>query len=355
MFRISKRAEMPQTKKWLIRVVAIAIALFIMSFFFIFLGHNPLEVYKAIITGSLGSQYRFGKTIELMIPLSLSALGIMIAFKMKFWNIGAEGQIAVGAITASYFALNYPELNRVVLLSVMFLTSAIAGGIFAFIPAFFKVKFKTNETLFTLMLNYVALQVITYLQYGPWKDPDARGFAKIANFSDNGRLPDIFGIHAGWIILIFIVILVYFLMNKSKLGYEISVIGESQKTANYAGMNVGKVIMVSLFISGALSGIVGMMQTAGVNYTLSDQVTGGMGFTAIIIAWLSQIKVVLIPIVGFLFAILTQGASFIQSGFQIPASVAGVLEAIILFFALGSEFFINYKLHFEKKIKGRAK
>ena len=355
MFRISKRADLPQAKRWLIRIVAILIALFIMSFFFLFLGHNPLEVYKAIIEGSIGNKYRFNKTIELMVPLSLSALGIMIAFKMKFWNIGAEGQIAVGAIAASYFALNYPELNRVVLLSVMFFASAIAGGIFAFIPAFFKVKFKTNETLFTLMLNYVALKMITYLQYGPWKDPEARGFAKIANFSNNGRLPDIFGIHAGWIILIFIIILVYLLMNKSKLGYEIAVIGESKKTANYAGMNVGKVIMISLFVSGALSGIVGMMQTAGVNYTLSDQVTGGMGFTAIIIAWLSQIKVVLVPIVGFLFAILVQGASFIQSGFQIPQSVAGILQAMILFFALGSEFFINYKLHFERRVKGGAK
>jgi simple sugar transport system permease protein len=353
MIRISKRADMPQSKRWIIRISAIILALAIMSFFFIFLGHNPLEVYQTIITGSLGTYNRFVKTIELVIPLSLSALGIMIAFKMKFWNIGAEGQIVVGAIAATFVALNFSELNSVLLLSMMFIASALAGGIYAFIPAIFKVKFKTNETLFTLMLNYIALRYVTYLQYGPWKDPAARGFPKIANFAQNARLPRVFQINAGWIILIVFVALIYVLMNKSKLGYEIAVIGESQKTAKYAGMNVAKVIVMALFISGALSGIVGMIQVAGVNYTLSDQVSGGMGFTAIIIAWLSQIKVLLIPVVGFFFAMLVQGATFIRTAFQIPQSIVDILQAIILFFALGSEFFINYKLHFERKAKGR--
>ncbi len=354
MIRISKRAEMPQRKKWIVRLLGIVLALVVMSFFFLFLGHNPLEVYQTLITGSLGNYNRFARTIEFVIPLSLSALGIMIAFKMKFWNIGAEGQIVVGAIAATYIALNFSELHTVLLLSTMFIVAALAGGIYAFIPAFFKVKFNTNETLFTLMLNYIALRLVVYLQYGPWRDPGARGFPKIANFSQNARLPDIFGIHAGWIILIIVFALVYLLMNKSKLGYEIAVIGESQKTANYAGMNVSKVILIALFLSGALSGIVGMLQVSGVNYTLSRQVSGGMGFTAIIIAWLSQIKVVLVPIVAFFFAMLVQGATFIRTAFQIPQSIAEVLQATVLFFALGSEFFINYKLHFEKKAKGRV-
>lgn len=323
-------------------------SLAVMSIFLLMMDLNPISVYQAMIMGCFGSFYRFKETIELMVPLSLAAIGIMIAFKMKFWNIGAEGQILMGAMAASFVALQMPELPKLVLLPLMATAGLFAGGVWALIPAIFKVKYDTNETLFTLMMNYIAIKYVIYLQYGPWKDPNAMGFPKIPNFSDNALIPDVFGVHMGWVVLIVLTVLFYVILNKTKLGYEVSVIGESQNTARYAGMKVSKVVVLSLFMSGAVSGLVGMIQASGVAGTLTAEVSGGMGYTAIIVAWLSQMKIQFVPLIGLLFAVLVQGASYIQTAFQIPQSAAEILQGMILFFALGSEFFINYTIHTHK-------
>jgi simple sugar transport system permease protein len=345
MLRIAKRSSISKRKATFIRVFGIFLSLVLMSIFLLTMNLNPLKVYQAMIAGCFGSFYRFKETIELMVPLSLAAVGIMIAFKMKFWNIGAEGQILMGAMAASFVALNMPDTPKVMLLILMGIASLIVGGLWAFIPAIFKVKFETNETLFTLMLNYIAIKFVIYLQYGPWKDPMALGFPKIPNFVDNALIPELFDVHIGWVILIIVTILFYVVLNKTKLGYEISVIGESQNTARYAGMNVNKVVLLTLFMSGAICGLVGMIQASGVAGTLTAEISGGMGYTAIIVAWLSQMQVHFVPVIGLLFAVLVQGASYIQTAFQIPQSAAEILQGIILFFALGSEFFINYTLH----------
>lgn len=345
MFRIAKRKEIGKRKKTMIKISSIFLALLVMSVFIIAIGHNPLYVYKAMLDGCFGSSYRFKETLILTIPLSLTAIGVTIAFRLKFWNIGGEGQIFMGAFAASYFALNFSHLPKMVLIPVMFIAGAVGGGIWALIPAFFKVKYDTNETLFTLMMNYIGMKFIIYLQYGPWKDPKALGFPKIPNFEDSALLPKVMGVHLGFIIMIIMTILFFVYINKTKAGYEIRVVGESQNTARYAGMNVEKVILKSLFISGAVCGIVGMIQSSGVSGTLSVEVSGGVGYTAIIVAWLSGMNILLIPVVGFLFAVLTQGGSYIQTAFQISQSAALILQGMILIFALGSEFFVNYSIH----------
>lgn len=345
MLRIAKRPSISKRKAALIRISGIFLSLVLMSIFLMTMSLNPFKVYQAMIMGCFGSFYRFRETIELMIPLSLAAIGIMIAFKMKFWNIGAEGQILMGAMAASYVALNMSELPKPLLLIMMGIAGLISGGLWAFLPAIFKTKFGTNETLFTLMMNYIAIKYVIYLQYGPWKDPKAMGFPKIPNFVDNAIIPEIFGVHIGWVVLIVLTLLFYVVLNKTKLGYEVSVIGESKNTARYAGMNVNRVVLLSLFMSGAICGLVGMIQASGVAGTLTAELSGGMGYTAIIVAWLSQMQVQFVPVIGMLFAVLVQGASYIQTAFQIPQSAAEILQGIILFFALGSEFFINYTLH----------
>jgi len=355
MLRIAKRQSISKRKSAFIRISGILSALVLMSFFLLAMGLNPFKVYGAMIAGCFGSFYRFRQTIELMIPLSLAALGIMIAFKMKFWNIGAEGQILMGAMAASFVALNMPELPKPVLLTLMGVAGLLVGGLWAFIPAIFKVKYETNETLFTLMMNYIAIKFVIYLQYGPWKDPGAMGFPKIPNFVDGAIIPELFGVHIGWVILIALTVLFYVLLNKTKLGYEISVIGESQNTARYAGMNVNRVVLLSLFMSGAICGLVGMIQASGVAGTLTSGLAGGMGYTAIIVAWLSQMQIQFVPVIGLLFAVLVQGASYIQTAFQIPQSAAEILQGIILFFALGSEFFVKYTLHSIKESKTKEK
>ncbi|MBF4691831.1 ABC transporter permease [Fusibacter ferrireducens] len=344
MLRMVKRTDMTSNKASLIRVLSILFALITAGLFIAIMGHNPIKVYSAMFMGAFGSTFRIKDTLIIAIPLILTSVGIMIAFKMKFWNIGGEGQILMGAFFASFIALNFDTLPKPLLLLMMFIAGFIGGGLWALLPAFLKVKFDTNETIITLMLNYIAIKWITYLQYGPWKDPKSMGFPKIANFSDAAILPKVFGIHMGWIITLVIVVIVSVMMKYSKKGYEISVVGESMDTAKYSGINVNRVILGALFVSGGICGIVGMIEASAVNQTLSASLSAGYGFTAIITTWLSALNAAVIIPVSILFAAMIKGGSFIQTAFQIPQAAANILQSIILFFVIGSEFFVQYKL-----------
>lgn len=347
LVRMVKRDDLSKKKKWAIRLGAIVLALLVGCLFVAVLGHNPLAVYHDIIDGSLGGPSARRITIRTAIPLLGAALAIAPAFKMKFWNIGAEGQIMAGAIGASYFALYwYDKLPKPALLLVMALASIVIGGLWGLIPAFFKARWGTNETLFTLMLNYIALGIESYLQNGPWKDPKGTGFPIIAMFDQNARLPKVFGVHIGWIIVLALTVGMFIYMRYSKHGYEISVVGESERTARYAGMNVSKIIMRTMFLSGAIAGLMGFLVVSGADYTLNTGTSGGVGFTAIIVAWLAHLNPFAMVLIAGLLAILTKGSNTIQTNFKIPASAADVLSAIILFFMLGCEFFINYRLIF---------
>ena len=310
-------------------------------------------IYKTIIEGAFRSAMALQATVKIMIPLLISSLGVTLAFKMKFWNIGAEGQIIAGAICASYFALWHSDWNHWVLIAVMFAAGIIGGGIWGLIPAFFKTRFGTNETLFTLMLNYIALHIISYLQEGPWRDLEAQGFAKIARFDKNASLDKVFGVQFGWIIALILVAAVFVYLKYSKQGYEISVVGESQETARYAGMNVRRIVLRTMFLSGAVCGIAGMVQATGSDITLTTAVAGGVGFTAIIVAWLSQLNPVMILVVSFLFSVLEKGSSVVQSNYGLSVDCADVLQGIILFFILGCELFVRYKFVFRKQGGGR--
>lgn len=345
--RMVKRDNIPRNKAILIRVIAVFGALLTGALIILALGHNPVAVYQDMIMGSVGSNTALLETIRIAIPLLITSLAISLAFKMRFWNIGAEGQILVGAMAASYFALfQYENMARVPLLLTMAVVAIVAGGLWGLIPALFKAKFNTNETLFTLMLNYIALAFLTYLQNGPWKDPALRGFPKIAMFNDIAKLPKVLGVHIGWIIALLLVVVVGIYMTRTKQGYEIAVVGESTNTAKYAGMNVSRVITRTMFLSGALAGLVGFIQCSGADYTITDTTAGGVGFTAITVAWLSKLNPYVMLLVAFAIAVLEKGANKIQTTFKIPASAAEVLTGIILFFMLGCEFFINYRLIF---------
>ena len=350
LVRIAKRDTMARGKKWAIRLGAIVLALAVGCLFVAVLGHNPLQVYQEILRGSLGGPSVRRVTVRVAIPLLGAALAIAPAFKMRFWNIGAEGQIMMGAIAASWLGLFWAQrLPRPALLLAMALVSLVAGGIWGLIPAFFKAKWGTNETLFTLMLNYIALGIEAYLQNGPWKDPKATGFPIIAMFDQNARLPKVFGVHIGWIVVLALTVGMFVYMKYSKHGYEIAVVGESERTARYAGMNVARIIMRTMFLSGAIAGLMGFLVVAGADYTLNTGTSGGVGFTAIIVAWLAQLNPFVMVLIAGLLAVLTKGSNAIQTSFKIPASAADVLSAILLFFMLGCEFFINYRLVFRHR------
>lgn len=348
LFRVVKKAEISFGKSLALTLLAVLAAIVAGGIFILAIGQNPFEVYITIVKGAWRSALAAKGTIKLAIPLLIAALGITPAFQMKFWNIGAEGQIIMGGIFATYFALYYDNLPHVLLLLLMFAAGMVGGGIWGLIPAYFKTKFGTNETLFTLMLNYIALYIIKYLTEGPWRDPDSSGFPKIATFSENARLDQIFGVHAGWLIGLILVVVMFVYIKYTKHGYEISVVGESVNTARYAGMNVRKIILRTMFLSGAICGIAGMTQVTGAAYTLGEGVAGGVGFTAITVAWLSRLNPIAILIVTLAFSMLDKGCSVMQSTFGLSSAVSGILQGIILFFILGFDFFTRYRLVFRK-------
>lgn len=354
LIRLAKRTNMDPKKVWAIRALSILVALLLGCIPILLTGNNPFNAYKIIVQGSLSRPVYFKQTVKIAIPLLGCALAIAPCFKMKFWNIGAEGQITMGAIAATYFGLFYGnKIPHLPLLIIMGLAGAVAGGLWALIPAFFKAKWNTNETLFTLMMNYIAIGIVAWLQGGPWEGQ--KGSQIIPKFAAGARLPNVFGIHCGWIIVLVLVVLMHIYMNKTKQGYEIAVIGDSVNTARYAGMNVGRIMMRTMFISGAISGLVGFIVVSGANYTLYKGVANGVGFTSITVAWLSQLNAFAMILISMLLAILTKGSNTLQTKLKIPASIAEIVTGILLFCMLSCEFFINYEIIFRHKEKKEVK
>ncbi len=350
-FIMTSRSDCSGREAAVIRSSAIVLSLIAAGIFIFIIGHNPFAVYSSMLDGAFGTTYRITETMRRAVPLVIASLGIAAAFRLRFWNIGADGQIMMGALGASYFALNYSSLPSYILLPVMAAAGIVCGGIWGAVPAFFRAKFRTNETIFTLMMNYIALKILTYLQYGPWKDPAALGFPKIPGFTANAILPDVFGLHAGWIIALVLAAVMHIFITYTKKGFEIMVTGESENTSRYAGMNVSRIIITTIFISGGICGLAGMIEASAVNKTLSVDITKGAGYTAIITCWLSGLRAPVIPAVCVLFAAMIQGGTFIQMAFQMPQSAAQILQGLILFFVLGSEFFIRYGVTRARKNK----
>ena len=334
---------MPAWQVWCIRGSSFIAAILLGALIFLVLGNNPISAYGTILSGSLGKSTAIRQTVKIAIPLLGTALAIAPCFKMRFWNIGAEGQITAGAVAASYFALFWADrLPGPALILVMAAAGAVAGGIWALVPAFFKAKWGTNETLFTLMMNYIIIGVVRWLQGGPWEGRP--GSQIIPQFDSKAVLPKVLGVHCGWIIVLVLTVVMFIYMKYTKQGYEIAVIGESENTARYAGMNVGAIIMRTMFLSGAISGLVGFIVASGANNTLYDGVAAGVGFTAITVAWLAQLNPFAMIGISALLAVLEKGADTLQTRMNVPASISDIITGIFLFCMLGCEFFINYRL-----------
>lgn len=342
--RFVKRGEISKKQQIITSIIAVILALAASGIFLLALKLNPIEVYGEMIKGALGNKISFRQTVVEAIPLAITGLGIAVAFKMNYSNIGGEGQIIMGAFGAALIALKLPNLSQSLMLMMMFLSGIFFASLWALIPGFLRIKWKVSEAITTLMMNYIALKFVAYLQYGPWRDKSALGFPKIASFGKNALLPKLFNINIGWLIAIILSIIVYIFLNKTKKGFEISVIGKGESTAKYAGINIKRTMLQTIVISGVICGITGVVQAAGVSETLSVEVSGGVGYTAIIIACLAKHNPYMIGVISFLFATLVQGGTYIQTIYSVPDSVALIIQAMILFFVLGSEIFTNYKV-----------
>jgi ABC-type uncharacterized transport system permease subunit len=345
MIRIARREDLPKWQVLLIRIISVLFGLVLSALIIIPLGYNPVTTFTALFIGAFGSGNALITTIKIAIPLCITALGLSIAFRMKYWNIGGEGQILMGCIFATYVSHQMPpDTNGLTLMLLMGLAGFAGGAIWALIPGIFRVYFRTNETLFTLMMNYIALFIVQYLHFVLWLDPAAYGFPGIKSIPAQAHLPKVFGIHIGWIIAIILAVLLFLLIRKTKLGYEIRVVGESEPTANYAGMNVKKVMLTGIILSGGIVGLAGMIKLSGDVFTLSPDITGNAGFTAIVIAWLSSLSAPVIVFVSVLIAALEQGSQIIQIKTGGSAAVTGIIQGLILMSALGFEFFLRYKI-----------
>ena len=350
LVRLAKRDAMPRPQAWAIRACAFLLALVLGGLVILLVDPRPaapFQAYATILDGALGRTSAIRQTVKAAIPLLGTALAIAPCFKMKFWNIGAEGQITAGATAATYFALFWVDkLPSPLLLLVMGLAGMAGGALWALVPAFFKARWGTNETLFTLMMNYIIIGFVKWLQGGPWEKLP-RGSQQIAQFDAAACLPRVGGVYCGWIIVLVLTVAMFFYMKYTKQGYEIAVVGESRNTARYAGMNVGRIIMRTMALSGALSGLVGFLLVSGANNTLYDGVADNAGFTAITVAWLAQLNPFGMVAVSALLAVLDKGSSTLQTRMDVPASISEIITGIILFAMLGCEFFINYRLIFQ--------
>ena len=352
LFHISKRDALPWYQAMLIRGGAIVLALIVCALVTMLLtGENPISIYGTIFYGAFGTARKSWVTFQNLAVLLGISLAVTPAFKMRFWNIGAEGQVLIGCLaTAACMIVLGDKLSNGVLILVMLVAAIAAGSLWGFLPSFFKAKWNTNETLFTLMMNYIATQLAAFFII-VWEVPKGAGKIGIINQnSEAGWLPVIGGKQYLLTILVVAVmtILMYIYLTYSKHGYEIAVVGESQRTASYAGIKVERVIIRTMVLSGAVGGLMGLLLTAGTDHTLTTTIVGGRGFTAVMVSWLAKFNPIVMVFTSLLLVVLSRGASEISSVFSLNHSFADILTGIILFFIIGSEFFLTYKVSLRK-------
>ncbi len=358
-----RRLEPSRLIAVLVPTLSVVLALAMGGILLLAAGANPLTTYKAMFEGAFGTTYARSETLVKAIPLMLTGLAVSIAFRMLFWNIGAEGQLVMGAIATAWFPLfllRDSHLSPTLLLILMGGAAFAAGALWGLIPAALKAFLRVNEIITTLMLNYVAILLLDYLYTGPWKDKHGYGFPGTASFKEMAALPRLpewlhaGRVHVGLLMAIVAAVLIWLILIRTKWGYEIRVIGENPQAARYAGINLARNILLVMLVSGGLAGLAGYGQVAGIAFRLQKGIAVGDGFTAIIIAWLAKLHPIGVPIVAVLMAGLSTGGDQITITMGLPAAMARVLQGAILFFVLAGDIFVRYRLRVVRTATGKG-
>ncbi len=366
--RVVRRDELPMWRRFAIRIIAALLSLIVCALFiFLVTRSNPASVYRSLVDGAIGTTRRTWSTLRDTAILLSIALAITPAFKMRFWNIGAEGQILVGGIATAAVMRYCGGLSPFLLFTAIIAASLAAGLVWGLIPAVFKAIWGTNETLFTLMMNYIAIQLTSFFSI-VWEAKKGSGtIGTINSDTKAGWIPtsfleSLFGKSNYSIIVLLVLVLtvaMYIYLKYTKHGYEIALVGETENTARYAGVNVRRVIIRTMALSGAICGLTGFMMVSGSSHTISTSTAGGRGFTAIIVSWLSKFNPFIMIVVSFFLSFMSNGAIQIASEFKLNESASEVITGIILFFILGSEFFVNYRVilgrHHERQPRSAGK
>ena len=352
---IVKRPAISWKSAWLIRALAIIAAIATCALVtFLLTGDDPVSVFRTIWEGSFASERRLWVLLQNVSILLIISLAMAPAFRMRFWNIGGEGQVMMGVLaTASCMIMLGGKVPNALLIVIEIVAAVAAGAIWAAIPAFFKSRWNTNETLFTLMMNYVATQLVAYFII-IWESPRGSGKIGIINQSTQyGWLPQIgeYKYLLTVIVAVVLTVALYIYMNKSKHGYELAVVGESERTARYIGIKVGRVFIRTMLLSGAICGIAGLLMVGSTDHTMTTTLAGGRGFTAVMVAWMAKFNPIGMIFTSFLLAFLSKGAGEVATQFGLNQSFSDILSSIIIFFLIGCEFFIQYKIMFRKEAK----
>ncbi|MBO4889827.1 MAG: ABC transporter permease [Lachnospiraceae bacterium] len=358
LIHLTKRGAIPTYKAMMIRILAVVAALIVCALVTgITTGINPLGVYSSIVSGAFGSARKTWITLQDVSILLIIALSLTIAFRMRFWNIGGEGQVLMGGLGAAACMICLDgKLPNAVVMILMVISSIFLGALWGFIPALCKALWNTNETLSTLMMNYIATQLVLFFTI-LWEVPKGSGKIGIINQnSHTGWLPQVFG--SKYLLPIIVAIVVtaftYVYIKYTKHGYEIRVVGESPKTSIYVGINVKKVFIRTMLVSGGLCGLTGLLLVGGINHTLTSTISDGRGFTAVLVSWMAQFNPFAMILTSFIIVFMDRGAGEIATRFDLNQSFGDILTGIILFFIIGCEFFVNYEVHIRKKNRKEA-
>ena len=350
LFHITKRAAVPLWQAILVRVVAILAAMIVCAVItVIFTGDNPLLIYATIFKGAFGKGRAFVTVHDIAILLCIS-LAVTPAFRMRFWNTGAEGQTLIGGLaTAIVMFYLHDKVPTPLLVVLMLAAGLFAGAVWGLIPAVFKAQWKTNETLFTLMMNYVAIQLVEYFL----KIADKTGSNVVGPRLLGDGIPNLFGVQylLNIVVVAVLTVLLFIYLQYSKHGYEISVVGESENTARYIGINVKKVIIRTMILSGALCGLAGFLIVGGASHSVNANIVGGRGFTAIMVSWLAKFNPLMMILTTLLLVFMGRGADEISTQFGLNKSFSDIITGIVLFFIIGCEFFIRYQVHLNRRRK----
>jgi ABC-type uncharacterized transport system permease subunit len=349
--RIAKKQEPLVWGSCFLLLGALALSLAVSALLLLAQHKSPLQGMASLFQGAFGSAWALESSVIKAIPIFLCSLGVAVTFRLQIWNIGAEGQYALGAVGATWLALQYPHLPMILMLPGMMATAAIVGGIWGYIPAILKIRLRANEIIVTLMLNYLGILFLDYLVYGPWKDPVSFGFPMTRVFSPNAIIGTIGQSRINWGVAVCVAfgLLVWIFLRYSRLGYELMASGGNVKAAKYAGLPYDRLVILVMVFSGALAGCAGFIEVSANLNRLQPSVIVGYGFTAIVVAWLARLNPLYIGVASYLLAGLKVGVENMQLELQVPAAFGGIMEGLVLLTVLAGGFFTRYRISFRRR------
>ena len=352
--RLVERASHSTAMMWVTPVIALVLSLISGGILFSLMGYSAIDTLYAYFISPVRDSYGVSELFVKASPLAMIAVGLALGFRANVWNIGAEGQLTLGAITGSALVIYFPESDNILMLPAILLMGILGGMAWAAIPAFLKIRYNTNEILSSLMLVYVALLLLSVLVHGPWKDPAGFNFPESVVFPDVASIPNLLSgtrLHAGSLIALFVAVGGWILLSKSLIGFQVKIAGQPPKAIRYAGVNYNKVVLWLLLGCGGVAGLAGIIEVAGPIGQLQPFISPGYGFSAIIVAFLGRLHPVGIIPASLVLALSYLGGESVQIKMGLPIGITGVFQGMLLFFLLACDLLINYRIELKPSIK----